>query len=80
MVRHPGTTGMKIVGADMRIAKLALGGTAWRGQSTGPATLRVHDGVDLQELELASGNEHSGSTPGTIEVGARWRPMCARRS
>ncbi|HXU71680.1 MAG TPA: translocation/assembly module TamB domain-containing protein [Polyangia bacterium] len=60
LARHRGTTGRKIVGADMTIDKLAIArhGQAWT--TTGPATLRVHDGVDLQKLELAEGSQHLG--------------------
>ncbi len=58
--RHPGPAGAKIVGADMVISKLAIGrhGQAW--MTTAPATLRVHNGVDLQKLVIASGAQQLG--------------------
>ncbi|HEX6836879.1 MAG TPA: translocation/assembly module TamB domain-containing protein, partial [Polyangia bacterium] len=60
LARHPGPSGVKIVGADMTIDKLMVArhGQAW--SSTGPATLRVHDGVELGGLELVSGAQHLG--------------------
>ena len=60
LARHPGPSGVKIVGADMQIDKLMIArhGQAWT--TTGPATLRVHDGVELAGLELVSGAQHLG--------------------
>ena len=37
---------------------VARHGQAW--SSTGPATLRIHDGVELDKLELVSGAQHLG--------------------
>jgi translocation and assembly module TamB len=58
--RHRGPSGVKIVGADMSVDKLMVGrhGQVW--WTKGPATLRVHDGVDLQKLELVMGPQHLG--------------------
>ena len=58
--RHRGAAGVKIVGADMTIDKLVLARHDVSWQSSGPATLRVHDGIDLQGLELVSGAQRLG--------------------
>ena len=60
-----GGRGVRIIGADMIIEKLALAqaGQAWK--TAGPATLRVHHGLELRGLELASGSQRLG-------LDARW--------
>lgn len=60
VARHRGPSGVKIVGADLSVDKLMVArhGQAWT--STGPATLRVHGGVELAGLELVSGAQHLG--------------------
>lgn len=60
VVRHHGSSGVKIVGADLSVDKLALARHGQTWQSAGPATLRVHDGVELQGLELSSGAQRLG--------------------
>ncbi|MGZ3426377.1 MAG: translocation/assembly module TamB domain-containing protein, partial [Polyangia bacterium] len=60
LVRHRGTHGVKVVGADLIVDKLALARHGQTWATTGPATVAVHDGVDLQKLEIASGAQHIG--------------------
>ena len=60
LAHHRGPSGVKIVGADMTLDKVMVArhGRVW--SSTGPATLRVHDGVKLAGLELVMGAQHLG--------------------
>ena len=57
-VRHG--SGVKITGADVVIDKLAMSRFDQAWATRGPATLRVHDGIDLQKLELGSGAQSLG--------------------
>ncbi|MDB4971333.1 MAG: hypothetical protein JWN44_7022 [Myxococcales bacterium] len=60
VVRHHGKEGVKIVGADITLDKLAFArhGQAWA--STGPATVKLHEAIEVAKLELASGAQHLG--------------------
>lgn len=61
LARHRGgAEGVKVVGADLVVDKLALARGVARWETSGPATLAIHDGAELRKLELVQGAQRLG--------------------
>ena len=79
LARHRGgVEGVKVIGADITVDKLACARHDQAWSTTGPATVKLHDGVELAKLELASGAQHLGLDAKCDAAHRRAGGQCAR--